>query len=88
MIYIIYIQRFTSVQLKTKIGLIYINLYNLHLLIYVLYVLYSASIRHAGISAIEKQFYYHYINRNYRKQQTHTHTFMGNFFRLASYFHA
>ena len=61
MIYIIYIQRFTSVLLK-KIDLIYINVYNLHLylLIHILYVLYSASIRHAGITAIEKQFYYYY----------------------------
>ena len=54
MISIIYIQRFNSVHLK-KIYLIYINLYNLHLylLIHLLYVLYSASIHHAGISAIE-----------------------------------
>ena len=41
---------------------IYINLYNLHLLIHLLYVLYSASIRHAGISAIEIQYYYCYVN--------------------------
>ena len=43
-----------------KIVLIYINLY-LYLLIHLLYVLYSASIRHVGISAIEIQFYYYYI---------------------------
>ena len=62
MIYIIYIQRFTSVHLKYKFDLIYIKLCNLHLylLIHLLYVLYSASIRHAGISAIVKQFYYCY----------------------------
>ena len=62
MIYIIYTQRFTNVHLKQNFDLIYINLYNLHLylLIHLLYVLYSASIRHAGISAIEKQFYYYY----------------------------
>ena len=56
MIYIIYLQRFTSVHLKHKFDLIYVNLYNLHLylLIHLLYVLYSA-----GISAIEKQFYYY-----------------------------
>ena len=62
MIHIIDIQRFTSVHLKQKFDLIYINLYSLHLylLIRLLYVLYSASIRHAGISAIEKQFYYYY----------------------------
>ena len=60
MIYIIYIQRFTSVNIKPKFDLIYINLYNLHLylVIHLLYVLYSASIRHAGISAIEKKCYY------------------------------
>ena len=64
MIYIIYIQRFTSVHLKQHFDLIYINLYNLHLylLIHLLYVLYSASIRHAGIGAIEKQFYYYYYH--------------------------
>ena len=47
---------------KPKLELIYINLYNLHLyiLIHLLYVLHSASIRLAGISAIEKQFYYYY----------------------------
>ena len=33
--------------------------YNLYLLIHLLYFLYSASIHHAGISAIEKQFYYY-----------------------------
>ena len=62
MIYIIYLQLFTSVHLKQKFDLIYINLYNLHLysLICLLYVLYSASIRHAGIIAIEKQCYYYY----------------------------
>ena len=55
MIYIIYTQMFTSVHLKPKFDLIYINLYNLHLylLIHLLDVLYSTSIRHAGISAIE-----------------------------------
>ena len=47
--------------LKQKIDLIYINLYNLHLLIHLLYVLYSAPIRHAGISAIEKQYCYYII---------------------------
>ena len=49
--------------LKSKFDLIYTNLYNLHLylLIHLLYVLYSASIRHAGISAIEKQYYYYII---------------------------
>ena len=57
---IIYIQRFTSVHLKPIFDLVYINLYNLYLLIYLLYVLYSASIRHVGISAIEKKFYYFY----------------------------
>ena len=58
----IYIQRFTSVHLKTQIYLIYINSYNLHLnlLIYLLYFLHSALIRHAGISAIEKQYYVYY----------------------------
>ena len=45
--------------LKQKIVLIYINLYNLHLLLHLLYVLYSASIRHAGINATEKQYYYY-----------------------------
>ena len=60
MIYIIYIQRFISVHLKTKFVLIYINLYNIHLLIHLLYVLYSASIHHVGISAIEIQYYYSY----------------------------
>ena len=66
MLYIIYIQRFTSVHLKQKFDLIFINLYNLHLylLIHLLYVLYSASIHHAVISAIEKQFYYYSINNN------------------------
>ena len=59
MIYLIYIQRMTSVHLKPKFDLIYINLH-LYLLIHLLYVLYSASIHHAGISAIEKQFYYYY----------------------------
>ena len=51
MIYIIYIQRFTSVHLIQIFDLIYINLYNLYLylLIHLLYVLYSAWIRHAGI---------------------------------------
>ena len=44
--------------LKPKFDLIYVNLYNLYLLIHFLYVLYSASIRHAGISAIEKHYYY------------------------------
>ena len=44
--------------LKPTFDLIYINLYNLYLLIHLLCVLYSASIRHAGISAIEKQYYY------------------------------
>ena len=62
MIYIIYIQRFrpTSVHLKPKFDLIYFNLYNWHLylLIHLLYVLYSASIRHVGISAIEKHNYF------------------------------
>ena len=33
---------------------------HLYLLIHLSYVLYSASIRHAGISAIEIQFYYYY----------------------------
>ena len=58
MIYVIYIQWFTSVHLKPKFVLIYINLYNLHLylLIHLSYVLYSASIGHAGISAIENSF--------------------------------
>ena len=42
--------------LKPKLYFIYINLYNLHLLIHLLYFLYSASIRHAGISAIEKNY--------------------------------
>ena len=60
MIYIIYIQRFTSVHLKQKFDLIYINLYNLYLVINSLYVLYGAAIRHAGISTIEKQFYYYF----------------------------
>ena len=48
--------------LKPKLYLIYIKLYNLHLhvLINVLYLLYNASIRHAGISAIEKLYYYYY----------------------------
>ena len=61
-IYIIHIQRFTSVHLNTTNYLIYINLYNLHLylLIHLLYFLYNASIRHAGISATEKQYYYYY----------------------------
>ena len=47
--------------LKPKFVLIYINLYNLHLylLIHLLYVLYSTSIRHARLSTIEKQFYYY-----------------------------
>ena len=44
----------------SKCDLIYVNLYNLYLLIHLWYVLYSASIRHAGISAIGKQFYYYY----------------------------
>ena len=59
MIYIICIQMFTSVHLKTKFCF---DLYNLHLylLIYLLYVLYSASIRRAGMSAIETQYYYYY----------------------------
>ena len=63
MIYKIYIQRFTSVHLKPKFDLIYINLYNLHLylLMHLLYVLYSASIRHAEIRDIEKLFYYYDI---------------------------
>ena len=34
----------------------FINLYNLHLLIHLLHVLYSASNRHAEISAIEMQY--------------------------------
>ena len=54
MIYIIYIQRFTNIRF---------DLYNLHLLIHLLQVLYNASIHHAGISAIEKQFYYYYYFR-------------------------
>ena len=57
MIYIIYIQRFTGVHLKPKFDLVYINLYNLNLYLFS-HLLYNASIRHAGISAIEKQFYY------------------------------
>ena len=67
MIYIIYIQRFTSVHLKPKFDLIYINLYILHLflLIHLFYVLYSGSIHHTGISAIERQFYYYYILNNF-----------------------
>ena len=60
MIYIIYIQRFTSVHLKPKLDLMYINLYNLHLYL-LIHLLYSASSRHAGISAIEKQFYYYSV---------------------------
>ena len=66
MIYIIYIQRFTSVHLNKKFDLIFINLYNLHLhlLIHLSYVLYSASICHAGITAIEIQFlYYYYVTQ-------------------------
>ena len=59
MIYIIYIQRFASVHLKPKCDLIYINLYNLHLNL-LIHLLYSALIRHVGISAIGKQFYYYY----------------------------
>ena len=65
MIYIIYIQRFTSVHLKPKFDLIYINLY-LYLLIHLIYVLYSASIHHAGISAKEKQFYYYLALKGWR----------------------
>ena len=49
--------------LKPRYGLIYINLYHLHLylLIHLLYVFYSASICHVGISATEKQYYYQII---------------------------
>ena len=56
MIYIIYIQRVTSVHLKPKFCLVYINLNNLHLYLFIdlLCVLYSALICHVGISAIEK----------------------------------
>ena len=59
-------------HLKSEFDLIYINLYNLHLylLIHLLYALFSASIRNAGISAIEKQllllvnyFNYFFINK-------------------------
>ena len=39
---------------------IYSNLYNLHLLIHLLYVLYSALIRRVAISTIEKHYYYYY----------------------------
>ena len=65
----IYIQRFTSVHLKPKFDFVSINLYNLHLylLIHLLYVLYSASICHAGISAVEKQFYYSVNNTKQTK---------------------
>ena len=58
--------------LKPKFVLISINLYNLHLYLlkHLLYVLYSASIRHARISAIDKQ-YYHYYYSSFIYLHTH-----------------
>ena len=60
MIYIIYIQRFTSVHLKPNFNLIYINLDNLHLYFntFIICLVQRIEPPRTGISAIEKQFYY------------------------------